>query len=71
MATIRPRTTARGTVVYHVQVRLKGYPPQTATFTRLTDAKRWAQRTEALLREGRHFPGSVAKRTLMVEVLGR
>lgn len=42
MATIQERKTQDGKVTCRVQVRLKGYPPQTATFSRKTDARKWA-----------------------------
>ena len=54
MATIEKRTTDAGTS-YRVKVRLIGYPPESATFERLTDAKAWAAKTEADMRAGRHF----------------
>lgn len=49
MASIRQRTNAEGESTYHVQVRLKGHPTETATFERLTDARKWAQSTEAAI----------------------
>lgn len=55
MAYFEKRTTSDGKAAFRVRVRLKGYPEQTATFERKTDAKRWAQTTEAAIREGRHF----------------
>ncbi|MFW5724300.1 MAG: site-specific integrase, partial [Halochromatium sp.] len=55
MATIEKRTDARGATTYRVKVRLRGHPPQTATFKRLTDAKKWGTQTEAAIRERRHF----------------
>ena len=55
MATFEKRTTHDGTTTYRVKVRRKGYPPQTATFTKLADAKKWAQITEGAVLEGRHF----------------
>jgi integrase len=65
MATIEKRVDKDGKVSYRVKVRLKGYPVQTATFERKTDAKLWAQQTEAAIREGRYFKTSEAgKRTL-------
>jgi len=42
MASIEKRTTSDGNTSYRVKVRLKGYPVQTGTFERLTDAKKWA-----------------------------
>ena len=38
MATIEKRTTDKG-IAYRVKVRLRGFPPETATFERLTDAQ--------------------------------
>ena len=61
MATIEKRVTDGGTS-YRVKVRLKGYPPETATFERLTDAKEWAAKTEADMKAGRHF-GEVKRHT--------
>jgi hypothetical protein len=51
MPTIEKRTS-RGRTVYHVKVRIKGFPTQTATFPRLTDARKWAQTTEATIYTG-------------------
>lgn len=61
MASIRKRTRSDGATTYRVDVRLKGFPAQRATFARLTDAKRWATQTEAAIREGRHFKTTEAK----------
>lgn len=55
MATIQKRTGKDGSVSYRAQVRLKGFPPESATFQRLTDAKAWAARMEIEIRAGRHF----------------
>lgn len=54
MATIEKRVTDSGTV-YRVKVRLKGFPPESATFERLTDARQWATQTEADMKAGRYF----------------
>lgn len=62
MATIRKRESAKGTS-YQVQVRLKGYPTESASFERLTDARAWAAKIEADMKAGRHF-GSAKRRTL-------
>ena len=71
MATIQKRNTQAGKPSYRVQVRLKGYPLQTATFERLTDARKWAQQTESAIREGRHFKTTEAKRHTLVELIDR
>jgi len=55
MATIQKRVTKDGVVSYKVQIRLKGFEPEIATFERLTDAKQWASKTETDMRAGRHF----------------
>ncbi|MDZ7662524.1 MAG: hypothetical protein U5J94_09045 [Thiohalophilus sp.] len=54
-----------------MKVRLKGCPTQTATFERLTDARKWAQQTEAAIREGRHFKTMEAKRHTVSEMIDR
>lgn len=55
MATISKRINADGSTSYKVQIRLKGYPPESASFERKTDAQQWAQKIEAEMRAGRHF----------------
>lgn len=55
MATIETRKTGSGNVHHHVKIRIRGHAPVTATFDRLTDAKRWASKTEADIRAGRHL----------------
>ena len=57
MASIEKRVTDSGTS-YRVKVRLKGFPPESATFERMTDAKAWAAKTEADMKAGRHFGAS-------------
>jgi integrase len=54
MASIEKRTTDEGTS-YRVKIRLKGFPPESATFERMTDAKTWAAKTESDMKAGRHF----------------
>ena len=71
MATIQKRQNESNVTSYRVQVRLKGHPAQTATFLRLTDAKKWAQQTESAIREGRHFKTSEAKKHTLKEAFDR
>lgn len=71
MATIQKRTIKDGSVSYRVQVRLKGHPTETASFERLTDAKRWAGQIEAAIREGRHFKTTEAKKHTLAETIDR
>lgn len=71
MANIQKRETKSGEVSYRVQIRIKGRPPETATFKRLTDAKHWAQQTEADIRRGKHFKTAEAKKRTMAETIDR
>jgi len=71
MATIRERKTSKGETRYQAQVRLKGFPPQNATFNRKTDAKRWIQQVESAIREGRHFKTSSAKKRTLSDLVDR
>jgi len=71
MAAIQERRAQDGTVHYRVLLRLHGHPPQSATFKRKTDAKRWAQQTEAAIREGRHFKTREAKRHTLADLVDR
>ena len=71
MATLVKRVSQLGEISYQVKVRLKGYPAQSATFERKTDAKKWAQHTEAAIREGRHFKTTEAKRHNLAELVDR
>jgi integrase len=71
MASIEERRTNEGKTRYRVLVRLKGHPPQSATFERLTDARKWASKTETDIREGRYFRYSEAKRHTVDEMIDR
>ena len=71
MAAIEKRTAQDGAVSYRVKVRLKGKPTQSATFERLTDAKKWAASIESAIREGRHFTKAEAKRHTLADMVDR
>jgi integrase len=71
MANIERRIAKDGTLTHRAKVRLKGYPEQSATFQRLTDARRWVQSTEAAIREGRHFKTSEAKSHTLGDLVDR
>lgn len=70
MATIRERTGKNGTT-YMAEVRLKGHPPATESFKRLTDAKRWVQQTEAAIREGRYFKTPESQKRTLGDLIDR
>jgi integrase len=71
MATIDKRPGPDGKTVYRVRVRRKGTPTQTATFPKLTDAKKWAQMIEGRVLDGRHFPSTKPTRHTLAEALDR
>src|SRR5262249_45356459 len=71
MATIIQRTNKNGELSFRVQIRRKGAPPLSATFTKLSDARKWVQSTEAAIFEGRHFKVIEAKRHTLADLIDR
>ena len=71
MATIEVRRADDGSISYRAKVRLKGYPPEHATFRRKTDATKWAHSVEVAMREGRHFKTAEAKRHTFADLVDR
>jgi len=71
MATIEERTNSDGKISYRAKVRLKGYPSQSATFDRKTDARKWIAATESAIREGRHFKTSEARKHTLAKAIER
>jgi integrase len=70
MASIEKR--AQGSeVTYRVKVRRKGTPTQSATFKRLTDAKKWANNIESAIQEGRHFKSNESKKHTFADLADR
>ena len=49
MATFDHHIGPDGKIVYRVRIRRKGYAIQIATFSQLSEAKQWAQITEATI----------------------
>lgn len=71
MASVEKRQTQDGKISFRVKVRVKGYPTQTATFERLTDARKWGQQTETAIHERRHFKTSEAKKHTLADAIDR
>jgi integrase len=71
MATIIRRPSKNDQTSYRAQVRRKGSPTLSATFTKLSDARKWVQVTEAAILEGRHLPTAEAKRHTLAEAIDR
>jgi len=71
MATFDRRLDKDGKYVHRARVRRKGYAPQVATFHKLSDARKWAQVTEAAMLEGRHFKTTAAKSHTLADLIDR
>ncbi|MBP8282686.1 MAG: tyrosine-type recombinase/integrase [Chromatiaceae bacterium] len=67
----RDATIIRARTRYQARVRLKDHPQQSATFNRLTDAKRWAAGIETAIHDGRHFKTTEAKRRTLGDLIDR
>ena len=50
-------------------MRRKGYATQTATFSTLSEARKWGQITEGAVLDSRHFPVPEAKRHTLTDVI--
>jgi integrase len=71
MATFRTRTGRHGDTTVTVMVRMAGFPTQTATFPNMTQAKRWAAKTEADILEGRTSKDSLGRKRTLAEAIER
>jgi integrase len=71
MAQIQERLKSDGSKSYRVRIRIHGHPPATATFDRMTDAKRWATQTEAAIREGRYFKNVQSRKRTLSEAIDK
>ena len=71
MASIEKRIAPDGTVSHRVKIRIKGFPTQTATFARLTDAKDWAKITEGAIKDRRYFKNTESKKRTLGELIDR
>lgn len=72
MGSYKPHKDKNGKIVsYNAQVRIKGHPPQYASFKRKTDIDRWIQDTESAIREGRHFKTTESKKHTLGELIDR
>jgi hypothetical protein len=71
MATIDVRVSPDSKTTYRARVRLKGYPQETASFPRKTEARKWAAGVEAAMREGRYFTTNEATRHTLAQLIER
>ena len=71
MASFMERKTRDNKIRYTAIVRIKGYPKQSATFSRKTDAKLWAQQIESSIRDGKYFSQAEAKKHTFADLAER
>lgn len=71
MGTIREYKKDNKSSSFHAEVRLKGYPPQRASFRTKNLAKKWIQDTESSIRDGRHFRIAEAKKHTVKDLIER
>lgn len=71
MATIEKRKSKNGLTSFRAKIRLRGFPTQSATFSRLKDLRKWVQDTESSIRNGRYFENIEAKKHTFSETLDR
>jgi len=71
MGAIQERTGRNGEKSYRVQIRIKGARPLSQSFKRKTDAREWMLRTEAAIREGRHFDTHESKKHNLSDLIAR
>ena len=70
MASIQERKK-NGKPSYTAKIRLKGHQPVFQTFTRKTDAVRWASQTEAAITEGRFFKKAESQKHTLSDLIQR
>ena len=71
MGTIREYKKDDESSSFHAEVRLKGYPPQRASFRTKSLAKKWIQDTESSIRDGRHFRTAESKKHTVADLVVR
>lgn len=71
MAEIRKRIKKNGKPTYTAIVRITGHPTTTKTFSRITEAKEWASRTESEIKENINFPKRKAQKYTVADVIDR
>jgi integrase len=56
---------------YQVIVRISPHQPESESFDRLTDARKWQEKTKAEIRDGKYFKTAEAKKHTLGEVIDR
>lgn len=68
---VEERVSSKGKISYRTRVRMKGFPEQSATFKRKTDADRWGQKTASEMKEGKYFGTNEARKHTLSELINR
>lgn len=71
MATIVQRKNTKGEIYYQAKIRMKGFPPESASFKSKTKAVKWAKSIETAMEEGRYFKTVEAKKHTLDELIDR
>tara|TARA_B100000686_G_scaffold346986_1_gene434712 strand:+ start:836 stop:1912 length:1077 start_codon:yes stop_codon:yes gene_type:complete len=71
MAYIQKRTGKNGKKSYRVQIRRKGQPIQSATFSTKAQALEWSAHIESQIAQGKHFKTSPAKEKTVGSAIDR
>ena len=71
MATIEKRLAKNSATSWRAKIRLKGHQSLSASFARLTDAKKWVTQTESSIQEGRYFKYAESKRRTLGDAIDR
>lgn len=71
MAYIQKREHPNGDITYRARIRIAGMPDKSATFASRSQAKIWAQKMEAEIRQGRYFPKQEDKERSFGEFIDR
>lgn len=71
MATIVERKNKKDETYYQAKVRMKGFPPESASFKQKTKAVKWANSIEVAMREGRYFKTVESKKHTLADLIDR
>ena len=71
MGSIREVIKKDGSKSYHAEVRIRGAASQRASFRNSSLAKKWIQKIEAAIRDGKYFPDAESRRHTIGETIDR
>ena len=71
MASIREIVNKKGKKTFHVEIRVKGYKPLRASFTRKSDAQIWIGENESKMKRGKKIKINEASKHTLGELINR